>query len=76
MEQIVKKWGNSLALRIPKGIAKQLNIKEGSKVEIKLEGEKIVVVPKKDLSELLERITPENLHGEVDWGKREGNETW
>ena len=76
MEQIVKKWGNSLAVRLPKGIAKALNLREGSKVEIKLEGEKIVVVPKRDLSELLNRITPESLHNEVDWGQREGNEVW
>ena len=76
MEQTLKKWGNSLAVRLPQSIARKLNLKEGSKVEAKLEGERIVIVPKKGLNELLERITPENLHGEVDWGKREGNEVW
>ncbi len=43
-------------------------------VRTNVKGAKIVF--KKDLSELLERITPENLHGEVDWGKQEGNEIW
>jgi len=76
MEQTLKKWGNSLAVRLPQSIARKLNLKEGSKVEVKLEGDRIVIVPKKGLNELLERITPENLHGEVDWGKREGNEVW
>ncbi len=76
MEQTLKKWGNSLALRLPKGVAKELNLKEGSKVEIKVEDGKIVIVPKKELKELLESIKPENLHKETDWGQREGNEIW
>jgi antitoxin MazE len=76
MEPTLKKWGNSLALRLPKGVAKELNLKEGSKVEIKVEDGKIVIVPKKELKELLESIKPENLHKETDWGQREGNEIW
>jgi antitoxin MazE len=76
MEQTLKKWGNSLALRLPKRIAEELNLKEGSKVDIKIEGGKIVIVPKKELKELLEAIRPDNLHQETDWGQREGNEIW
>ncbi len=76
MEQTLKKWGNSLALRLPKRIAEELNLKEGSKVDIKIEGGKIVIVPKKELKELLESIKPDNLHKETDWGQREGNEIW
>ena len=76
MEQVVKKWGNSLAIRLPKGIVKTLNLQEGSKVEIKLENGKIVILPKKNLKEILDLVSPENLHGETDWGKREGNEVW
>jgi antitoxin MazE len=76
MEQTLKKWGNSLALRLPKRIAEELNLKEGSKVDIKIEGGKIVIVPKKELKELLESIKSDNLHKETDWGQREGNEIW
>jgi len=65
-----------LAVRIPKAIADALELKEGSKVEVKVEGNRIVIIPKRDLKELLGRITPESVHGEVDWGKREGNEVW
>jgi len=74
MEQTLKKWGNSLALRLPKRIAEELNLKEGSKVDIKIEGGKIVIVPKKELKELLESIKPDNLHKETDWGQREGSQ--
>ena len=76
MEQTLKKWGNSLAIRLPKSLTKELNLKEGSKVEIKLEGEKLVIVPKRGLEELLKGISPKNLHRETDWGRREGNEVW
>ncbi len=76
MEQTLKKWGNSLAIRLPKSLSKELNLKEGSKVEIKLEGEKLVIVPKRGLKELLKGISPKNLHRETDWGRREGNEVW
>jgi antitoxin MazE len=43
--QQVLKWGNSLALRIPAAIAKQMNVSAGKKVEIRLEGTKLVVMP-------------------------------
>ena len=76
MEQVIKKWGNSLALRLPKSLAKELNLKEGSKVEIKVEEGKIVIVPKRGLEEFLERIKPENMHKETDWGGKKGNEVW
>jgi antitoxin MazE len=43
--QQVLKWGNSLALRIPSAIAKQMRVSAGGKVEIRLEGSKLVVEP-------------------------------
>ena len=43
--QQVLKWGNSLALRIPSAIAKQMRVTAGEKVEIRLEGSKLVVEP-------------------------------
>jgi len=76
MEQIIKKWGNSLAIRLPKEVAKTLNLQEGSKIEINVEKGKIVIRPKKDLKEILSLISPKNLHTEVDWGQKSGNEVW
>jgi len=76
MEQIIKKWGNSLAIRLPKEVAKTLNLQEGSKIEINVEKGKIVIRPKKDLKGILDLISPKNLHTEVDWGQKSGNEVW
>jgi len=41
--QQVLKWGNSLALRIPAAIAKQMRVSAGEKVEIRLEGSRLVI---------------------------------
>jgi len=76
MKQVIKRWGNSLGFRIPKSVAQELNLREGSTVEIKIEDGKLVIVPQRSLEELLERIKSENLHKETEWGKREGNEVW
>ena len=45
MEAKVKKWGNSLGLRIPKSFSAQTGIVDGSNVDIQLEGNKITIVP-------------------------------
>ena len=74
----VQKWGNSLAIRIPSVFAKEIGLRPDSEVELKLENDKLVIVPnkKKHLEELLNQITPENLHAEVDWGVKSGKEEW
>ena len=48
------------------------------KVELKIENNKLVIIPakKEQLEKLLEQITPENVHGEVDWGEKVGEEEW
>jgi antitoxin MazE len=79
MQVKVQKWGNSLAVRIPRQIAKDAHLEEGSEVNLTERSGKIVldrVVTDPTLDELLARITPENLHGETDFGKPEGNEVW
>ncbi len=73
----VQKWGNSLAVRIPHHIAERLAIYQGSELEISVENDKLMLVPKKKkptLEELLARVTPENRHAEIDFGT-EGNES-
>jgi len=74
----VQKWGNGLAVRIPHAFAKEIGICPGAEVELWLENGRLVIVPnrKKQLEDLVKQITPENMHGEVDWGKRSGRERW
>lgn len=77
MKVQVQKWGNSLALRIPKSFAVETNISNGSTVEITVENGQIRLEPlskEETLEELLERITETNLHVEVAFGKSEGKE--
>ena len=80
METTIQKWGNSLALRIPKILALDAHIKEGSRVEIAAADEKIMIEPIRktvlDLKTLVSRITPENIHSEVDTGVQMGREAW
>jgi antitoxin MazE len=76
--QLVK-WGNSQAVRIPKTILEQCNLREGEELEIRVENGHIWLEPssqKPTLKALVEKITPENRHGERDWGKPVGNEVW
>ena len=73
----VGKWGNSLGLRIPKALAEQVGLQDGTAVEITVESGRLVIVPaQKSLDVLLARITPENLHGETDDGLAVGQEVW
>jgi antitoxin MazE len=80
METKVQKWGNSLAVRIPKAIADQLQIEPNSAVELVLSKGKLVIIPVQapvyTLEELLEGMTAEMLHSEVDTGTALGAEEW
>jgi len=79
MKTKIRKWGNSLAVRLPKPLADQLKINSGSPVEITVEGETLTIKPmvsRYRLNDLVSQIKPENRHEEVDWGKPEGEETW
>lgn len=75
----IQRWGNSLAIRIPKAFAAQAQLDENTSVEISIEGERITVVPARrewKLDDLLRKIGRETLHREVKWGARAGKETW
>jgi len=80
MQTRVQRWGNSLAVRIPKSFAAETHLTEGALVELSLVGGTVIVSPliepEPTLDELLERVTPENLHGEWDTGKPVGRESW
>jgi antitoxin MazE len=80
MKAKIQKWGNSLALRIPKPVAEDLGMAQDSLVELTMTKKTLVVTPAPretlSLVELLERVTPENLHGEEDLGSPAGREPW
>lgn len=76
----VQKWGNSLALRIPKSFATETALGSGAEVDLSLEDGRLVITPLTEpelhLSDLLAQITPENLHTEIDAGPSVGGEAW
>lgn len=78
MDAKIQKWGNSLAVRIPKAYVEQLGLFSNSPVRVSVEGERLVIepVPRATLAELLADVTPDNTHPETDWGGPVGNEAW
>jgi antitoxin MazE len=84
MKVAFQKWGNSLALRVPKAVAQEIGASDGKAAEMSVRDGKLVIEvtkPKRrkrrfTLDELVAGITPENRHEEVDWGPPVGNEVW
>ena len=76
----VQKWGNSLALRIPKAFALDAQLENDSVVEISLVDGQIIIkpvaAPSWSLEELLAGINKNNIHHEIDTGFAVGNEVW
>jgi len=74
----VQMWGNSLAIRIPKAIAENINISQGTQIEFSLNEGRIILTPikgpKYSLNELLDGINNNNLHNETETGLPLGNE--
>ena len=78
MTVALKKWGNSLALRIPKDILNTLAINENSIMELSVNNGMLTIKPKKNtlLETLVSQINSENLHKEIDTSRSVGNEEW
>ncbi len=80
MRAVVKKWGNSASVRIPKNILKSVRLNVDAPVELREESGRIVIEPlqRKDfeLAELLDGITRKNVHRETNVGRPVGNEVW
>lgn len=76
----VQRWGNSLALRIPKAFALDAQLENDSIVEISVVDGQIIVkpvsAPSWSLEELLAGINKKNIHHEIDTGLAMGNEVW
>ena len=80
MQTKIQKWGNSLALRIPKSFALNVNIKQNELVDISIDKGKIIISPiaqkEYSLEELLKGVSENNLHSEFDTGAPAGKEIW
>jgi len=80
MQTKIKKWGNSLALRIPKLFALDANLKLNKLVDLSIDKDSIIIRPigekEYSLRKLLKGVTKNNLHGEFDTGAPVGKEIW
>ena len=79
MKTTIQKWGNSLAVRIPRPFAEAIHLQENSTVDLTIRAGKLVIVPAEPaltLESLVEQITDENRHHEIGTGRRVGNEVW
>jgi antitoxin MazE len=76
----VQRWGNSLAVRIPKAFAEEVGLKDDTPVDMRLVKGGLLVEPSPtwapSLEELLDGVTEANVHHEVDTGPPEGSEAW
>ncbi len=80
MVSTIAKWGNSLAVRIPQHLIREIQLTEGTEVELVVVDGNLVMKPRSrrrySLDELVAAITPENCHPEVNSGATVGNEVW
>ena len=81
METKISRWGNSLAVRIPKHLAEAAGLAEGDHLDMEAEGQELKFrkrqgVTRYDLDELMAQVTEENSHELVDWGGPVGREVW
>lgn len=82
MKTKAQKWGNSLAVRVPRDIVQQAGIHPDDALEVEVVQGKIVLTPEKsaprryDLGALVKKISPRNRYREVSFGKPRGREVW
>ena len=78
MDAVVRKWGNSLGIRIPGNMAKEIALKDGTSVDIESENGQIIIKPRTRyvLNDMLGKISSENIHEEIDSNGVLGNEIW
>lgn len=79
MKSRISKWGNSLALRIPKALGGEISLSKGTEVELTIRDGSLIITPLSnnyELEDLVRGITPENRHSETGWGAPKGAEVW
>jgi len=77
MNTTIQMWGNSLALRIPQAVARQIHVNNGDSVELQVEADGLRIRSARRryrLAQLVGKITPANRHTETAWGKSVGKE--
>jgi antitoxin MazE len=76
----VQKWGNSLAVRIPKPLAEDAKVEEGTVLNLAVSEGKVIATPvkknKQSLQQMLAKVSRKNLHAEVESGAPVGREVW
>ena len=76
----IVRWGNSMAVRLPKVVLRDVGLKEGDFLVFSAKNGAVVAKPvskkKPVLKDLLAKIAPDNVHDEIDWGKVSGKEAW
>lgn len=80
MQTTIQKWGNSLAVRIPKAFVKEANVAYGTTVNLSIDDGRIVIDPHPRpayrLEDLLRNVTQQNIHTEIEIGDAVGREAW
>jgi antitoxin MazE len=80
MKTKIQKWGNSLAVRIPKAFASEIKLGDGASIEMMVEEGALVITPAREsewtLEALLADVTDENIHEEWEAGPPRGRESW
>ncbi|MBS0986447.1 AbrB/MazE/SpoVT family DNA-binding domain-containing protein [Acetobacter thailandicus] len=80
MQGVVRKWGNSAAIRLPAGVLEAVSLKIDQAVDVREEDGRIIIEPVRTvplkLEELVSGITDENRHDEIDFGSSVGGESW
>jgi antitoxin MazE len=75
----VVRWGNGMAIRIPKALLRDANLQEGDTLSLSVRSGAIIAKPVKTkpvLDDLLAKVSPENVHDAMEWGKPRGKEAW
>ena len=78
MQVTIRKWGNSIGVRVPAVILTELNLSADKQVDVRAEAGRIIIEPiidsQETLEQLLGQITPDNVHSEIDFGESVGKE--
>jgi antitoxin MazE len=80
MKTEAQKWGNSLAIRIPKTYAREIGLAAGSEVDLEIKADRLIVVPTRrqryKLRSRLAGVKKSHRHSEAEWGTAVGQEVW
>jgi antitoxin MazE len=77
MHVLLAKWGNSLGLRVPNALARQLGIGEGQRVKVTVERGRLIVAPVAPayrLKDLLANMNPKAMRAAFDWDAERGRD--